>query len=205
MGTSQIADQYINTQSTLVKGQLSPKSDFVYTTSQYIPHFYINTIPQWQQIQSGNWKTLKESIRKTASVTNEDLKIITGMHDVLSYKNNNKQDVKLYLDALNTLPVPKYIYKIVYSPATKKGIVFISLNDPFAKVTANDYLCTDICDKYGWANPLFKQAEKGIVYCCDVNDFNKKIKQVPIVGDVTGVLEAKLTGMLRAKVVFNEK
>lgn len=179
-----------------MKSQLSPKSDFVYTTSQYVPHFYVNTVPLWQQINSGNWKTVEDSVRKTASNLNDNFKIITGTYDVLTLKNKNNQETKVYLDEFSALPVPKFIYKIVYSTSTKKAIVFVTLNNPFVKsVSNNEYLCNDICDKNGWGNSLFKQITKGLVYCCDVKQFMEKVKNVPSIGEVVGVLDGKTSGV----------
>ncbi|GLV46199.1 uncharacterized protein CBL_21415 [Carabus blaptoides fortunei] len=95
----------------------------------------------------------------------------------------------MYLVAENKLPIPKYVWKIVYSMATKKAMAFVSLNNPFVKeVTDDDYLCNDICEGYNWGSDAWLNPAKGLVYCCDVKELKKVVKTIPAL-KISGIQE----------------
>lgn len=52
--------------SYLSRGHLSPDADFLLGTWQDLSYFYINTAPQWQTINAGNWLRLENLIRNFA-------------------------------------------------------------------------------------------------------------------------------------------
>lgn len=54
------------THSYLSRGHLSPDADFLLGTWQDLSYFYINTAPQWQTINGGNWLRLENLIRNFA-------------------------------------------------------------------------------------------------------------------------------------------
>lgn len=90
------------------------------------------------------------------------------------------------------LPVPKYSWKVVQDPDTKKAIGFVTINNPFIDSVAPEDLrfCKEsICGKYGWGVAAWTNPSKGYTYCCDVNELRKNIKTIPEV-EVKGVLEA---------------
>ncbi|KAJ8957304.1 hypothetical protein NQ317_011233 [Molorchus minor] len=100
-----------------------------------------------QAVNGGNWKSVESVVKKSAQSYNSSFTI---------------------------LPVPKYIWKIVYHKNTKRGVVFIILNNPFIKsVSEIDLLCPNICDEYGWSrNNNWSNVKRGFVHCCDLTDFS---------------------------------
>lgn len=191
LGSSELAEKYINAKSFLARGHLAPDGDFVYISSQYSSYFYINTVPQWQAVNNGNWKSLEFSVRNTAANLAKDMKVITGGHETLSLKNTKGVPTEIYLVSKSKLPVPKWSWKVLQDPTTKKAIAFVTLNNPFVEsVTQADYLCEDICKKYGWGLPAWTNPAKGLTYCCDVKALMKVIKTIPDVKS-SGILEGK--------------
>lgn len=55
------------TRSYLSRGHLAPDADFLLGTWQDVTYFYINTAPQWQTINGGNWLRLENTVRSFAS------------------------------------------------------------------------------------------------------------------------------------------
>jgi hypothetical protein len=55
-----------NTSLQVLPARLIPDSYFTYGTHQRITNWYINTAPQWQSLNTGNWLKMKSSIRTFA-------------------------------------------------------------------------------------------------------------------------------------------
>lgn len=128
-------------------------------------------------------------VRKLAGQLETDLRIITGTHGVLTFPGADHTDVEIFLLPNEALPVPKFIWKLVYSPKTRRAIVLISLNNPFVKDTSEiDKICVDICKQYGWAQENWEKFDRGVVYCCEYETFTTVVQTVPEI-DVIGVLE----------------
>lgn len=128
-------NKYIKGNSFLSRGHLAPNADFAYSYWQQASFFYINVCPQWQIVNAGNWGSVENEVRSAAGAYKENFTIITGTHKILSLHDINNKSVDMYLDSYrHILPVPKFMWKIVYSPARRAGIVFISANNPFIKV-----------------------------------------------------------------------
>ncbi|KAL3278833.1 hypothetical protein HHI36_016353 [Cryptolaemus montrouzieri] len=183
--------QNINTNSYLAKGHLAPTGDFPFNSWQSATFFYVNVAPQWQSINNGNWKIIENLSRDTAKYYNNTLQVYTGTHDVLELTHANGSKIKMFMvpDKM-LLPIPKFIWKILYLETAKKAIAFISLNNPFAKTLATtDKLCTDVCDRYGWKRAASTDGSKGFIYCCDVRDFLQGVQTAPRI-TVNGILES---------------
>lgn len=185
--SSKEAQKYINNHSFLSRGHLAPDADFILAPLQYSTYYYLNAVPQWQSINDANWKRLENKIRKVADKRQETLLLITGTHNVLSLPDLNGNSVKLYLIGENRLPVPKYIWKIVYSKTTKQAIVLVSVNNPFETLDSSDFFCKDICGRVGWSSAVWKQIAKGFVFCCNYEEFAHAVATAPTLA-VTGVL-----------------
>ncbi|KAJ8954846.1 hypothetical protein NQ318_023409 [Aromia moschata] len=138
-----------------------------------------------QIINTGNWKSVELSIRKVAQRVNDRLTTVTGTHGIISFSNGNTLK-EIYLIRGNKLPVPKYIWKIVYSEKLQQGIALVVLNNPFVQtVTNNDLLCKkNICNDYKWGSNNWSTASRGFVHCCDLSEFT----QIHAVNGITGVL-----------------
>lgn len=191
LGSESLASDYINPSSYLARGHLSPDGDFVYVSSSFSSYFYINTVPQWQAVNNGNWKSLEFAVRNTAANLKKNLRVITGGHEILSLKDSKGKLQNIFLVTKNKLPVPKFSWKVVQDMSNKKTIAFVTLNNPFIEsVSENDYICEDICEKSGWGQASWSSSpSKGITYCCDVKELMKVIKTIP---------DVKSSGILRA-------
>lgn len=80
--------------------------------------------------------------------------------------------MEITLDQKEKLPVPKYIWKILYDSENNKGIVFIVINNPFEFVQKQEF-CENICKRANWHGQNWSNITAGYVFCCSVNDFQK--------------------------------
>lgn len=187
--SSALAETYITNNTYLSRGHLAPDADFLFASWQYATYFYINTNPQWQKINGGNWKNLEIIVRKQAELRNTQLKIYTGSHGVLQLPDIKNNLVDIYLLPKNILPVPKYFWKILYDEKTHQAIVLINLNNPTVKqIPSGTIFCTNICKIFGWARKSWNKPNKGLIFCCSYEEFRKTVLTVPKI-KVNGVLE----------------
>lgn len=191
LGLPKESTKYIkNNEYFLSKGHLSAKADFVFGAVQRSTFHYVNVVPQWQIINGGNWKTLEWNIRQLADKRRLNLKIYTGTHGVstLPHEETN-EDIQLYLYVTKdskSIPVPQFLWKLVYDPNKKEGAVFVVENNPYYK--SPNLICTSICNKIKWINVNNTKHEQGVVYCCNVNDRMLVNWNMPEL-NVTNVLE----------------
>jgi hypothetical protein len=182
LGSEDLARRYIDCSSrggeSLEKGHLAAYADFVYYPQQKATLYYIDTMPQWQSFNDGNWKILEERIRKYAKVQNTNLVVYAGSHKVarLRDKNNKEHPIFLTKDLNNNLaiPVPEQMYRVVYDQDMRRSIVFLGINsiDKNPNISKR-MICQDVCEQTmsfftGWNR---MNASKGYVYCCTLNDF----------------------------------
>ncbi|KAG5862555.1 hypothetical protein JTB14_023592 [Gonioctena quinquepunctata] len=152
LGSARLADRYINSNSYLSRGHLSPD--------------------QISSLQAGNLPPIftSTSARNGKSSTVE----IGPVWRELSEKKPNN------LKTRKKLPVPKFTWKIMYNPKTQDGIVFVVVNNPFLDgIHEDDVLCTNVCEMYGWGTSSWNNIRKGYIYCCDVNDFADVVDTMP--------------------------
>jgi hypothetical protein len=188
VGSSRVA-RYIscsNNINYLVKAHLANPLDFVYVAQQRSARYYINTVPMWSSIMNGNWIKLEDEIRQYASNTSRDdfdLLIYSGAIGVTTLENRN-----IYLGKDNNdnrvLPVPIWIWKLVYEPSTREGIVFLVVNNPYTL----SFTCSCMCARTKWTLAWNRRdRSKGYVYCCSVSDFRRVFNGLPDF-EVTGIL-----------------
>lgn len=181
--SAKIASKYITDKEYLVRGHLAPDADFLLSSSQFSTYFYLNVAPQWTSINNGNWKRVENTVRKAAAAQGTTFSIITGTHGALRLEQTN---ITLYK---NKIPVPEYMYKVVYDEESKKAIVFVVINNPFINhVAKNDLLCDNICDIAGWNDKQWDNIKRGYVICCEFKDFQRKVSGVAPL-HVTGILQ----------------
>ncbi|XP_066246799.1 uncharacterized protein [Euwallacea similis] len=178
LGSSVLANRYINSKYFLAKGHLSPDADFLLATEQYSTYYYINVAPQWQNINTANWKSIEFTVRNMATYYGY-LEVITGTHGILTYNDSDDNPQPIFLGRNGILPVPKYFWKIAYEPKTRRAIVFIALNDPHTKDATPQVFCRDVCLEYGFLKKTWKYASSGYVFCCSVSDFKKEVMGSP--------------------------
>jgi hypothetical protein len=182
LGSEEAVHRYIDCNSrggeSLDKGHLAAYADFVYYAQQKATLYYVNTVPQWQSFNAGNWKFLEDKIRKYAESQNTDLIVYAGYHKVarLRDKNNKQHPIYLAKDVNNNdvVPVPDQMYRLVYDQDMARAIVFLGINSVEINPNISKRLiCQDVCEQAmtfftGWNR---KNASKGYVYCCSLSDF----------------------------------
>lgn len=179
LGSPQLAARYINCNSRtavrLEKGHLAAYADFIYHPQQKATLYYINTAPQWESFNLGNWKILEERVRKYARIHNTDLVVYAGSYNVSRLRDVNENECEIFLtkDSNNNpvLPVPQSLYRMVLDQTAKRGIVFLGVNS--IRRDDRHVICPDVCEQtisfFGGWNRI--DVVKGVIYCCTVKDF----------------------------------
>ena len=176
-------------QNYLIPGQLVSSNDFYYNPEQRSAFFYENTAPIWKSINKGNWALVGEVIRKLARETKTDFEVLAGTIGQLRIE---EQALDLGVDKFENIPVPKILFKLIVDISEpKRGIVFVTINNPNLKITVKEVFdsadqispnekiiipdeyveCKNIlsCEEY---HPEFVLMERGYTYCCPLHDFN---------------------------------
>ncbi len=171
----------------LVRGHLTPKVDFLFGSQQRATFWLINAAPQWQSFNSGNWERIEQSVRQLIADRNFVANIYTGTYGVLTYDDVIGQSRPIFLshDQYNNsvVPVPKLFYKVVLDSNLTVGVAIIGVNNPFTTIDEieNDYvICDDVADQLLWFKWDRKNIGKGYTYACEVNEFIKVVKHLPI-------------------------
>jgi hypothetical protein len=182
-------DRYIKCSDNinyLTRAHLAAAFDFVYGAQQRSTMYYVNVVPMWHSIKNGNWMKLEEEIRQYASNTSREASHLIVYSGTLGVTNLANRDIYLGRDSKDSvvLPVPKWVWKLVYEPTTKEGIVFLVVNNPYRRYFA----CNCVCAQTKWTLAWNRQdMNKGYVYCCTVPNFRRVFSGLPNF-DVTGLL-----------------
>lgn len=163
------------------RGQLSPRSSFVYTSAGSASFVYLNTGPQWRPINDGNWARIEDHVIEMANELRKDLVVYTGVYDRLRLKDtgdgNKEKMMFLYAGPNNdkSIPIPLYFWKIIFEPESKRGVVYVTVNDPFVDRGEDYHVCEKpMFSKDGAQMPRQwkpKNIAKGYSYMCEVPDF----------------------------------
>ena len=82
------------------------------------------------------------------------------------------------------MPVPLFLWKLVFDSKLNQAIVFVSVNHyvQFKKVGTSEIkqsLCpqdsSSLCENHRWHFPERKKIVKGILYCCTYQSLRQKI------------------------------
>ncbi|XP_063837060.1 uncharacterized protein LOC135086188 [Ostrinia nubilalis] len=166
-----VADQYITKKEFLSRGHLAARADFSLRACQVATFHYVNTAPQWQRGNAGDWAALEEALKRRISALGRPVTVYTGTHGVMSFGPH--KELYLTADTNNNgiVPVPLYLYKLVFDPLTRKAVVFVSINSPFYNSTITDQLtfCEDVCERkeYSW---LTWRDDGTTSFCCNYKD-----------------------------------
>lgn len=155
----------------LERGHLTPHADFVMAYEQFGTYYYMNVIPQFKDVNNGNWLRIEKLTRQIAATLNDDLVVYTSYSFNIPAKfSNNKISVLLDENDQNSI-IPERLYKVLYYPKRKSGIVFVVYNNPYKKhLDSIPNYCKEECNL---AN--LKEFEnlidptKGYVMCCKIN------------------------------------
>ena len=194
LGSEERANEYIRPGvQYLNRGHLTAKADFVYGSQQSATLWLLNTAPQWASFNSGNWMIVESAVRRFASEHHLDLVVYTGVHGHTTLSDVNGNDQPLYLHANETgqaFAVPRFYWKVIYSPESNRATAFVGVNEPYAKnITKDMYLCQDIGTDpaFAWIGWQADNIEKGVSYVCAVEELRKAVPTVPYLGEI-GVL-----------------
>lgn len=199
LGSTQ-AEKYINKKSFLSRGHLAPGGDFIFRTWRFSSFYLVNVAPEWQTVNGGNWAKVEKLARDLANKKQEDLTIYTGTHGVLNMQNSQNIPIDMYLLDELQLKVPKWFWKVIYSPSTSQGIAMITLNNPHVtNVTKSELLCKNICVGTHWQRPDWTKFDKGYTYCCNVNDLIKTITFLPKMNITSNLLGNGITDKIPRK------
>ncbi|XP_012230703.1 uncharacterized protein [Linepithema humile] len=190
LNSTELAKQRLKkSEQFLSRGHLAAKADFVYGAQQRSTFWYLNTAPQWKSFNEGNWYYLEVIVRIFATTKNLDLDVYTGVHGQMTMLDIHNEQQPVYLGVDGAISVPKFYWKVIYDPLSRRGIAFIGLNDPFIdSVTSDVYLCTDVSERVAWLWIIEKNDIKaGILYACDVTDLRRAVPTVPEL-DVINIL-----------------
>nr|XP_040570009.1 uncharacterized protein LOC121119415 [Lepeophtheirus salmonis] len=158
----------------MAKGHLSPDAAFVYDGEQEGTYFFVNAAPQYQSFNNGNWRALELAVRDLAEKLHSTLTVYTGTYEILEF-----YEKQIFLLEKKLIPAPRYFWKVVHDPSTKKAVAFVGYNNVFSK-TSPKPICKDVCDQIPWVDWERDSLYKGFMYCCEVDDLNKAISYSPV-------------------------
>ncbi|GJQ77097.1 hypothetical protein Trydic_g23668 [Trypoxylus dichotomus] len=193
LGLSASSYQYIAETSDLylARGHLTAKADFLYGSQQRATFYFVNAAPQWQTFNGQNWNNLEQNVRDFASRQGLDLIVYTGTYGITTLPHaTTGQDTELFLyvsGSTRAIPVPRLFWKVVYNPATKAGVVFIGVNNPYVVNSSRDIICTNVCNQFNWLTWKASDVQLGYSYCCSVPDFRRTVTTFPNI-EVTQLL-----------------
>lgn len=186
LGSKDQANKYLG--QYLERGHMTPNGDGIFHTWRQASFFYENAVPQWKDVNGGNWANVEALARDIASHLQEDLIIIQGTQHVLTLPDASNKAVEITMHA-DGVEVPLWNWKIVKSEKLNAGIAFVTLNNPFeTKLDNVEELCENICSETGWSNAQFTDFKKGYTYCCDPNSLVRMVRHSPDEGMVKTVL-----------------
>jgi hypothetical protein len=155
----------INDSTFFAKGHLFPNADGVFGSHRSATYTYFNAVPQWQTINNGNWKAIEKKVRDYSN-TRGNVDIRTGAY--------GSWPIQFEL-SVNGPPIPKWIYKKV--PVNGKTYYLFNVYNYPAGAATNDHWCgrrENLCAQQGfWHIPQFNNAEKGLVFCCEIDIFDE--------------------------------
>ncbi|XP_031621017.1 uncharacterized protein LOC116339335 [Contarinia nasturtii] len=176
-----ICNKLINSNGDLFlsRGHLAARSDFILYAHQLATFHYINSAPQWQSFNGGNWAVLEENLKHYIDQQNLNADIYTGTHGILQFDDRKGKSQNLYLSSntkskFSQIPVPKIYYKIVVTE-NMAGIVFVGVNNPHAsleEIKQNYIYCENVISKVNYI-PWQENVRKGYMYACSIDEFLK--------------------------------
>ncbi|XP_034486872.1 uncharacterized protein LOC117791273 [Drosophila innubila] len=160
---------YVNSERHLVihRGHLVPSAGFGFEQHKKMTFKYINAVPQFGDINYGNWKRIETWILTVLSGRPNGFTICVGALEVLKLNNTVLQPTEVYLYDNNKNPIPKWLFKTVTGDGGEH-YAFLTYNNIYEpqKPTPN---CQEVtCPSSLLFNPA---KESGFSFCCDYNDF----------------------------------
>lgn len=186
LGSEELALSYIPTSGTfyLARGHLAAKSDFIYGSQQRATFYYLNTVPMWQNVNAGNWGILETNLRTLATQRAVDIDLWIGSIGVLELADPKGKPKEVYLhiagDGSRAVPVPKLIFRVVWEKNSGRGVVFLTVNNPYlVKLNREHILCKDVSSKISYLTWNPTRSDRGLSYSCEVDEFRKVFPNLP--------------------------
>ncbi|XP_046667879.1 uncharacterized protein LOC124359297 isoform X2 [Homalodisca vitripennis] len=166
------------TKTFLTRGHLASEHDFLMGNWQASSFSYINLVPQWQSINRGHWYRLEKKLRRLADITKHNLVIASGTYGILTVEDDHNTTREIYLDPdRELLPVPAYLWKLVFSPKNNTCIAFVISNNPF-EASRTEPFCQDICHEHNWPEDYIYEW-RGRMFCCSADELRTVIPYIP--------------------------
>ncbi|KAL7051153.1 hypothetical protein ACKWTF_004357 [Chironomus riparius] len=157
------------TNDYLSKGHINPSADHPFQSWTKATYFYLNHLPQWQQLNQGVWLKIENFVRNESKT--KDLVIFTGGHGVYSFRGQN-----LYIvDKYRRVEVPKFIWKLVITPRT--SIAFVIMNTK-SDSQRDPRMCSDRdleCLSFKGFDDYINKEDAGFLSCCNEESLYKMI------------------------------
>ncbi|XP_017001557.3 uncharacterized protein [Drosophila takahashii] len=159
-------------------GHLTPSGDYSFDQFQKATNKLRNVVPQYSNINNGNWKRVEFWVKRLLVRQNYDvLKVCTGALGVQKLANQNRVPTPMYLLANNRIPIPEWMYKIVSHISGQQWVVITHNDGITSRRPDPNTICQVIpCD------PDLNPSGVGSTFCC--NPFNFIRQNVP---HLTGV------------------
>ncbi|XP_068619386.1 uncharacterized protein [Battus philenor] len=183
-----LANKYVTNSQYLSRGHLAAKTDFIYATGQRATFYFINSAPQWQSFNNGNWNGLEQSLRTRIGDAGYNTIVYSGTYGVLQLLDEDNNLIDIYLNPhrndTRQVPVPLYYYKVVHDRARRLGTAFIGINNPH--ITLNEahrlQFCKDQCrnnSAFNWLRWQPDVVTRGYSFCCSIQDFRRTVPHLP--------------------------
>lgn len=169
-------------------GHLVPAADYFFEFEKRATDYFINIVPQWMHFNSIAWNSIEKVMRKYSVEKNVHLQIYTGTLYQMRLKHLNGSYVRIYLTGnIKKVPVPGYIWKIIYDEQNLAGVAIIGINNFFLRDRYRTQ-CNDISPLLPWID----ERTRKYVYACTIDDWLPMVNysmNVPnfVVKDILGV------------------
>lgn len=183
-----LINHYYTKTQVLSRGHLAAKTDFPLAFGERATFHYVNCAPQWTGFNGGNWNTLEVDLRNHIHSAGYDTIIYTGVFGFMQLQSESGRlaDIYLHLDENNNpvIPVPRFFYKVVYEPESKKGIAFVGINNPYYTddQAQEMFFCENVCKNksdFPWLTWHPTNADEGYTFCCTVQEFRRTVPHLP--------------------------
>lgn len=95
--------------------------------------------------------------------------------------------MNLYLNdgtSSKKMPVPNYFWKVVRDPSTDQAVAFVGVNNVYlddseADEVQGNFCQENVCEKIDFLGVKSFNASKGILFCCNVDEFRETVSYLP--------------------------
>lgn len=137
----------------------------------FLRYFYENTVPQWSVFSRGVWREVERLfLRNLHKASGKHLIAAGAVNATYFFPSKTIVQKPFVLQCPESIPVPLFIWRLVYDVQKKKGIVYMGLNNPFKRETPVKRFCEEIPCPGKFAR---KNTRVATIYCCSKESFEK--------------------------------